>query len=244
MRIKPFVSWMLMVTFLLLAASGVVLYLAPVGRIAHWSGWQVLGLSKEAWQAVHTNLAVLFAAAAVWHLVLNWSMLIGYVQCWGLKGLLPGPVGVAVALVAVFVAGTLWQWLPWGLLQQGNARMKLFWEDRLPRPPAPHAEEWTLDYIAERLAVPTEQLIQALETQGVVQPTAHQTLAQIASAAGQAPYQVFEAIRRRFPQADQALQPAMGKARKPGKKAQPTPPDEASAPFPPAGYSPPISQKD
>jgi hypothetical protein len=31
---KPFVSWILTVTFMLLAGSGIILYLAPVGRIA------------------------------------------------------------------------------------------------------------------------------------------------------------------------------------------------------------------
>jgi len=220
MRVKPFVSWLLAVTFLLLAASGVVLYLSPVGRIAHWSGWHVAGVNKEGWQAVHTNLAVLFVAAGVWHLVLNWSMLWGYVKTWGGKGLVFGPVGAAVVLAAVFVAATLEQWVPWRWIQQGNDRMKAHWEERLPRPPSPHAEEWTVAELAQRLAVPPEELIQALEADGFGQSTGQDTLAQIASRAGQAPYQVFEAIRRRFPQAEQALQPGMGKGRQPGKKGQ------------------------
>ena len=221
MRLKPFVSWLLTVTFLLLAGSGVVLYLAPVGRIANWSGWHVLGIRKEAWQAVHTNLAVLFVAAALWHLVLNWAMLIGYVKRWGLRGLLLGPIGGAVLVAAVFVAATLVQWPPWRWIQQGNEWMKAHWEERLPRPPAPHAEEWTLDQLSRRLAVPTEDLCQALAAEGFGQPTAQHTLAQIASEAGRKPYQVFEAIRRRFPQADQALQPGMGKGRQQSKTGQP-----------------------
>lgn len=220
MRVKPFVSWLLTVTFLLLAASGLVLYLAPVGRIAHWSGWQVLGIHKEAWQAVHTNLALLFVAAALWHLVLNWSMLVGYVKTGGLKSLVLGPVGAAVILAGLFMAATLGQWIPWRWVQQGNEWMKGYWETKLPRPPAPHAEEWTLDQIADRLAVPLQSLIQALDAEGFGQPAGHSSLAQIAAQAGQAPYQVFQAICRHFPQAQQALQPGMGKGRKPPKKAQ------------------------
>ena len=180
----------------------------------------MLGINKEAWQAVHTNLAVLFTVAAVWHLLLNWSMLVGYVRQWGLKGLLFGPVGAAVVVAAVFVVATLQQWIPWRWIQQGNDQIKAHWEERLPRPPSPHAEEWTVAELAQRLAVSPEQIIQALQAEGFGQPTAEDSLAQIAVGAGQAPYQVFEAIRRRFPQAEQALQPGMGKGRQQGKKGQ------------------------
>jgi len=75
-------------------------------------------------------------------------MLVGYVRQWGLKGLLFGPVGAAVVVAAVFVVATLQQWIPWRWIQQGNDQIKAHWEERLPRPPSPHAEEWTVAELA------------------------------------------------------------------------------------------------
>jgi len=53
---KVFVSFYVVFSFLALGGVGaIVLYVAPPGRIANWSVWQLLLLSKAQWQAVHTT---------------------------------------------------------------------------------------------------------------------------------------------------------------------------------------------
>ena len=60
---RAFVTLFVTLSFLLIAASGIVLYVAPPGRVAHWSVWTLGGLDKEGWQAVHTVFAFLFVLA-------------------------------------------------------------------------------------------------------------------------------------------------------------------------------------
>ena len=44
---RALTSLTLLWMFLALLVSGVVLYIAPPGRIAHWTDWALLGLTKE-----------------------------------------------------------------------------------------------------------------------------------------------------------------------------------------------------
>jgi len=77
---KVFVSFYVVFSFLALAVSGIVLYVAPPGRVANWSVWQLLLLSKAQWQAVHTIVALAFLVAAGFHIYFNWKVLVAYVK--------------------------------------------------------------------------------------------------------------------------------------------------------------------
>ncbi|MFH0959384.1 MAG: DUF4405 domain-containing protein, partial [Pseudomonadota bacterium] len=43
------VSMMTAAGFILMTASGIVAYVVPHGRIAYWTDWSFLGLSKTNW---------------------------------------------------------------------------------------------------------------------------------------------------------------------------------------------------
>jgi len=46
---RGFTSLLLAAGFLILAGSGLVLYASPRGRVANWTDWEVLGLTKHEW---------------------------------------------------------------------------------------------------------------------------------------------------------------------------------------------------
>ncbi len=75
---RAFISLLLAAGFALLAASGLVLYCAPSCGVARGAEWTTLGLSKDAWAAVHENAAWLVLLSGVWHLVLNWRPFVRY----------------------------------------------------------------------------------------------------------------------------------------------------------------------
>jgi hypothetical protein len=56
---------------LLLGFSGVLLYITPRGRVANSTGWTMFGLSKQDWQAIHLNFAVMLLIVVALHLYLN-----------------------------------------------------------------------------------------------------------------------------------------------------------------------------
>jgi len=62
-------------TFLALALSGLVVAVAPSGRIAMGLDWSLLGLARAQWEALHLSLGVLFIGAAAWHIWLHWPVI-------------------------------------------------------------------------------------------------------------------------------------------------------------------------
>ncbi len=54
---KSFVSFGLLASFLVISVSGVVLYIAPPGRVARWVDWELWRMSLGDWQALHTNFS-------------------------------------------------------------------------------------------------------------------------------------------------------------------------------------------
>ena len=54
-------------SFVLMLASGAILYVAPKGRVAQDIGWQVFTIGRDGWGALHIATAVLFTAFVLWH---------------------------------------------------------------------------------------------------------------------------------------------------------------------------------
>ena len=69
---RAFVSLLLTCSFFVLLVTGIVLYITPQGRVAHWTGWTIAGLGKEQWSAVHIVISLLFLTSAALHLYFNW----------------------------------------------------------------------------------------------------------------------------------------------------------------------------
>ena len=65
-------------SFLLLLVSGAVLFISPPGRVANWSNWRMIGLTKHDWIGVHTWFAAVFVLTAVFHLIFNFRPLVNY----------------------------------------------------------------------------------------------------------------------------------------------------------------------
>lgn len=81
---KPFhkrgwVVFMVGLSASVLLISGIVLFIAPSGRIANTTQWALLWLDKDGWVSLHNIFAILFVAGLIWHLVFNWKPLSNYV---------------------------------------------------------------------------------------------------------------------------------------------------------------------
>ena len=75
---RAFVTFYVVLSFLVIAVTGIVLFITPPGRIANWSDWRLLGFSKSQWQTVHTIFSFIFVVAASFHLFFNWRVILGY----------------------------------------------------------------------------------------------------------------------------------------------------------------------
>lgn len=85
---RALTSVLILLGFLILLISGIMLFVAPPGRVANWTNWILLGLSKKQWTALHVCFSALFLVISVVHIVLNWRPMVGY-----FKDLLAGCLG-------------------------------------------------------------------------------------------------------------------------------------------------------
>lgn len=145
MKIRRVISLTVFASFFFLALSGIMLFLSPQGRVAYWSGWTLLGLTKDQYSAVHTTFMVLFLSVGIWHIVLNWKPITGYLKDRSRQIRIFTPEStVALALAALFLVGPLAGFPPFKQFLDAGVEVKDYWEATSGSPPWGHAEENSL----------------------------------------------------------------------------------------------------
>ncbi len=194
-RWRVFISFGLLLSFLVLLVSGVILYVAPPGRVANWTDWRMIGLTKGDWQHQHTVFALSFVLLSILHLFLiNWKLFLSY-----LKRRASGGRKQPIELSAVIVLGLL-LWLgthfnvqPLSAVVGLGSRISDSWEDTKSGPPVPHLERMTLAEIAQRTGLEglPDVWKSRLEEAGISVPADDQTLAEVASSNRMSPDTLF-----------------------------------------------------
>lgn len=159
------------VLFCLMALSGVMLYLAPRGRVANWTDWSLLGLEKEQWSDLHMTTAVLLLVVIGVHVYLNWRPLIHYLESRSARhGMRLRELVVAFAVAAAIVVGTLGGLPPFSAVLTANEAIKEAWESRagtVGRAPSTLVQEGSVREFAGRMGLSLERLQDALRAHGI-----------------------------------------------------------------------------
>jgi len=195
---RAFISLGLFVSFLMLIVSGIILYLAPPGRVANWTDWHLLGLSKQAWQNQHTIFSFSFALLSIFHLFsINWKAFWSYIAAKSHAGL-GKPVEIfSILLIAMFFGiGTFLQIPPFSTVIDFGRSFSESWEEQQSRAPVPHTERMTLKEISERFASgeSPESLRGKLEKEGISVTSLDQTLENIGSENSTSAQKVYELL--------------------------------------------------
>jgi magnesium-transporting ATPase (P-type) len=194
-NVRRFISLSTFLSFIILAVSGVMMYLRPEGSIARWSGWKLLGLSKKSWEGVHITLALLFALLALVHIVLNWKQLVGYIRRRIAGSLLPGKeLAVAALFVVVVFAFSITQWKPASGLMAWRATIKDGHNLMEIHPPVLDADKLQLSEIALLIETDTGEIVRILSGQGFEVRGPEDTLEKIAARAGTTPEEVYRLL--------------------------------------------------
>lgn len=190
-------SLIVTLAFLVLATTGVILYISPQGRVANWTGWNILGLGKEQWAAVHTTASLLFLIASGFHVYFNWQALVRYIVLKRKLHLKREMIG-AVVVVAVVFTGTVLGIPPFSSIVALNDGIKAYWESQSAQAPYPHAEISTLVDFSERTGVSLTVLQERLTGAGITaNDPASQTLEDLAHAHHLSPTELFARISQR-----------------------------------------------
>lgn len=181
--------------FFMLAVTGIVLFIAPPGRVANWTNWNILGLRKSEWGGVHIWFGLLFLVVTVWHLILNWKPMLTYFKDRTRRTFTFRKEWIAAAGVTVLIfAGTKAGVTPFSSLLAWNETIKESWEQPATRAPIPHAELLTLRELAAKAGVDLRVALVRLEARGVKGATADTVVAKIADGAKLSAAQVYDLL--------------------------------------------------
>ena len=191
---RGWTTFVVTVSFIVDTVSGVILYIAPPGRIANWTNWTIWGLDKEEWAAIHTIFGYLLLVIVGIHLYYNWKMFINFLWSKMQKALNMKRELVWATVVSLIVfLGTLWNIPPFGSIMDLGDYFKESWEETKADIPIAHAELLSLEDFAVKIQVPVEQVLSSLKANEYKVNNIQQTLGEIAKINRTSPDKLYEA---------------------------------------------------
>lgn len=197
---RRFISLVLFLSFVLLAFSGLALYLRPEGSIAHWTGWSMLGINKKGWEGVHTFFCITFLLAVAVHLVFNWKPIVCYLSGGidtnrGIRRELVAAVGLVIIVLALAIlrippASKIMEWR--SAIKNGTAVVEI-------QAPEPDFEKRSLKEISAFLGISTDQISRILKTEGMVVMSPDDSLEKIARQNRLSPQRLYGLILESIP---------------------------------------------
>lgn len=196
MTLRKTTSLTTLLSFILLLATSIILYVTPQGKIAFWANWKIFGLGKEEWGALHTNLGFLFIIAGIIHTLLNWKPIVAYLKNRAKQlRVFTADFNLALAITLFITLFTLFDLPPVNAVQTFGESIKAAAAETYGEPPYGHAEASPLQAFCKRTGLDLDAALEALGKANLNAVSAQATLAEIAEANGMAPQQVYELMR-------------------------------------------------
>ncbi len=186
--IKRFTSLTLLWSFVVLFISSLVLFTEPHGRVAFWSNWQFLGLTKGQWDDLHLCSGTLFSVTALIHLYLNWKMILAY-----LKKKIRGDAAVwgSFALTLFVCISSYLQLPPMKQLIELEEKIKQTQTQKYGNPPFGHAELVPINKLAKFLGIDPEKFVNALKANKIPVASGKESLKELSGRTGKSPSELF-----------------------------------------------------
>lgn len=198
---KAFVSLGLTYSFIFIVISGILLYVSPPGRYAHWVNWKILGFTKESWQAIHTVFSFAFVILSVFHLfTINWKVFLSYLKLKKQRGLnKQREFYISTGLALILFFGIIYSVPPFKSVMDLGGYFTNSWEKVEEAAPVPHAELLTLDELVSQLKLSSaDEIAENLKIHEIKFDNTHtQTLKEIAKANDTTPQKIYEVIIRK-----------------------------------------------
>ena len=76
--LRKITSFTLLYSFLIMVVSGVMLFISPFGRLSMMIHWEIFGLGKMEYQALHLIFMLVFTLSGIIHTYLNYKAIVNY----------------------------------------------------------------------------------------------------------------------------------------------------------------------
>jgi len=198
---RAFISFGLTYAIIILLVSGIMLYMSPPGRYAHWVTWKIWRFTKEEWQAIHTVFSFTFIILSLFHLLsVNWKVFVSYLRSKTSKGLnKKREFIISTTLIIVFFFGIVYSIPPFKTVMDFGEHLTDSWEKSEERAPIPHAELLTLAELTEQLNFSSvDEVTRKLDNYKFKYENVHeQTLQEIAEHNNSTPIEIYEIIAKK-----------------------------------------------
>jgi len=195
--LRSFISLLTTLSFLLASITGIVLFIVPQGRVAYWTDWKLLPLSKTDWGNVHISACVIFMIAGSIHLYFNWPVFLSHLKDRVKRTYtLRKELAAAVLLSILVVAGSIAPFPPMSWLLSLNTQIKEYWVNKgYGEPPFGHAEQVSLAALARRENIDLQQAMDGMRRRGIVVAGEQETLESIAKKNKTSPAALFALMK-------------------------------------------------
>ena len=206
------ISLVTALSFVAMSLSGIAAFIVPQGRVAFWTNWTFLGLSKTQWGNIHITTSVLFLIAGIWHTCYNWTALMQYLR--GIPGRMTASwrdLAIAALVTAFFTVGAVTRTPPINYILNFNNWIKESWvKTPADDPPFGHAELLSLKGFCKKMYIDTGEALRELHQAGLSISDENATIEQIARGNSMTPA-AFAAESRAARASNTAASPVMSR---------------------------------
>jgi len=194
---RGWTTFVVIIAFVVDTISGIILYIAPHGRVANWTNWNIWGLNKEEWAAIHTIFGYILLIIVGIHLYYNWKIFMNFIWSKIRKALnLKWELSAAILINLLLFVATLWSIPPFSTTMNLGECFKESWEEsKAVAAPVRQAQELSLQEFAARIQTPVNQILSALKSKGYKVRDTQQTLGEIAQQNNTSPDKLYEAMK-------------------------------------------------
>lgn len=180
---------------LVMTYTGIMLFVAPEGKVAYWVNWSMLGMSKTQFGDMHVTFMILFIVATIIHLYYNWAPLVSYLKDKSKNFTFFTKYNLtAIVITVVFIVGTLFVTQPFKSVLDLQHSIKQYWGDELGRPPYGHAENSSLKSFCKKTGYNLKEAMVVLKEAGIVVQSEQDKMKKIAKNNGITPAKVYDII--------------------------------------------------
>ncbi len=181
MKLKKITSLVMLWAMIMMTYTGIILYIAPHGRVANWTNWELFGWDKDQFAQIHTTFMALFVVATLLHVYYNFKPMVSYMKNKMKQFVfLTKEMIIALSITLLFVTGTLYEVPPFSTFLTFGDNIKDSWAEKSEEPPYGHAEESTLKDFSQKTGYELHSLLKVLHENNISAKDS-QTLEEIAS---------------------------------------------------------------
>jgi hypothetical protein len=184
--------------FLLLFITGIVLFIMPHGRIAYWTDWRFLGLTKDHWGSIHICSGVVFIVAGALHVFYyNWKPLTNYIARKVAGSRLKTELAISSVIMLFVIVGAIYGIPPLSPFLDFNEYVKSSWvTSKEYEPPFGHAEDLSLKVFARKMKMDLDKAVEELKSQGITLESDRDTLEEVARSNNTSPMHIYAMIKK------------------------------------------------